>query len=534
MQRLLGIVIGCFTASVAFGAAGELDRHFDTFGQTFGDSGFVATGADGGASGVLVEPDGRIVVSGSVPARGDQFSIRGLALPLVRYHRNGAIDLSFGTGGVASAGTDCVFCGASNVIRQPDGRYLVAGSAPDFEDAVARYLPDGSPDPSWGGDGVVSLPGPLNASATDIALQPDGRVVVAGSSGSLVAYAARLLPDGGIDPDFGTGGIAILPTKDAAAVAVQPDGKIVVAGQIGDPRRDVALVRLEANGSFDMGFGTGGVVQSDLQDDDRATAVLVQPDGRIALLAFSGVGPGFAPPFVAVLGYEADGSPDPSFGIAGRAIVGFTSLTGPARALVRQPDGKLLIGGSASVAGGPFRGGALARLMPDGTADPTFGAAGFILPTGLDVGAPRPLAFESLALGPDGQIVAAGGPGFRVVRHLGDPICGDGARDVSEVCDDGNTLGGDCCSATCDVAAADGTACDDSALCTTGGTCGGGVCTGGSTEPARRMTARLLPPARAFSSCSRTLRADASSTHAASSGVRRMIYDAPSGGTHDI
>src|SRR5262245_16503784 len=173
--------------------------------------------------------------------------------------------------------------------------------------AVARYLADGSLDPSFGGDGVVTTGfGTDFSDAAGIAVQSDGSVVAAGTAGDDASLQtddvalARLAPDGSLDPTFGGDGRV---TTDfgagsevdwGAAVAIQSNGDIVAVGTTfpsGLPCASghaIAVVRFQADGDLDPSFGSGGKVVTDLSDSDEGNDVLIQADGKIVVAGFTG------------------------------------------------------------------------------------------------------------------------------------------------------------------------------------------------------------------------------------------------------
>src|SRR4030095_7517656 len=163
--------------------------------------------------------------------------------------------------------------------------------------ALARYDSGGPLDATFDGDGkVVSNFGSTSESARAVALQPDGRIVVAGTSSSRERASdflvARYNADGALDTSFGTGCKTLrdfsTPVDVTVAVALQPDGKIVVVGgtrQLGSRTTipyDLALARFNPDGSVDTTFGTGGrVVDVVAGTDDLAYGVALQSDGKI-------------------------------------------------------------------------------------------------------------------------------------------------------------------------------------------------------------------------------------------------------------
>jgi uncharacterized delta-60 repeat protein len=338
----------------------------------------------------------------------------------------GALDTGFGAGGIVTTSID-YSDGATALAVPPDGNIIAAGtdssngSATLF--ALIRYTPDGTLDPSFGSSGIVTTPIGDYAEARAVAIQPDGKIVVAGSSrapGDLAYHFAvvRYNADGSLDPSFGAGGIvttAINVEDIAYALALQPDGKIVVAGSSYNGSQQVfAVVRYEHDGSPDAGFGSGGSVTTDIALWDQAYALALQPDGGIVAAGATDV---VNDSRFALVRYTASGDLDTSFGTDGIVI---TPIAGAdeVSALALQPDGKIVAAGQSSDSTAISI--AVARYNPDGTLDPDFGSGGVV--TTL-IGASA-WAFD-VALQPDGKIVAAGAGGdtqveFVVVRYRPD------------------------------------------------------------------------------------------------------------------
>jgi len=262
----------------------------------------------------------------------------GLDIALARYNPDGSLDPTFGTGGIVISHS-ASFDSFSAVAVQPNGRIVAAGTSGD-DFALLRYNPDGSPDPTFGVGGkvVTDLGSATVDSWSAMALLPDGKIVVAGRSGGDFALA-RYNHDGSLDSSFGSGGKL---TTDfgggdaAAAMALQPDGKIVLAG--GSSFR-VALARYNPNGGLDATFGMGGMVISDFGGGESAAAIGLQHDGKIVVAG----GPRSAT-FV-VARYNPDGRLDLPFGIGGMVATDFGGGTSQATALALQADGKIVVAG---------------------------------------------------------------------------------------------------------------------------------------------------------------------------------------------
>jgi uncharacterized delta-60 repeat protein len=302
-----------------------------------------------------------------------------LAMAGPAYAKAGDLDPSFGTGGKVT--TDFAAGGdqATAVAVQADGKLVAAGTAftGQFSDfALARYNPDGTLDPSFGTGGKVTtnIDGGGN-DATALAIQADGKLVVAGSAftGAGVDFAvARYNPDGTLDANFGTGGKVTTDFAggfdQANALIVQADGKLVVAGSTEFTAIDFALARYNPDGTLDASFGTGGQVVTDLGGTDRAFALAVQGGKLVAAgLTFTTNGD------FGLVRYNADGTLDASFGAGGKVTTDFAGFTDWAFALAVQ-GGKLVAAGRAGFEGNDDF--ALVRYNPDGTLDASFGTGG--------------------------------------------------------------------------------------------------------------------------------------------------------------
>jgi uncharacterized delta-60 repeat protein len=309
------------------------------------------------------------------------------------------------------------------VVVQPDGKIVVAGYAYiDFTDAafaLARFNPDGSFDQTFGTGGVVTTHLSKNDEAYALALQPDGKIVAAGSSytcpDTLPCYDFALVrynPDGTLDPTFDGDGKVTTAfgspelAEEAHEVLIQPDGKIVAVGlQVNDK---FALARYNPNGSLDETFGDGGRVLTNFGSArSLAFAAVLQPDGKIVAAGDAFV-PGTSSDF-ALARYNTDGSLDPTFGVGGKVTTDFNrTFEDFARALILQPDGKIVAGGWSNencVTCGGDGDSALARYNPDGTLDLTFGVGGRVT---VDFAPEQTDQIWGLALQANGKIVSNG------------------------------------------------------------------------------------------------------------------------------
>jgi len=264
-------------------ANGALDTTFDGDGKkTF------SWGALGRATAVVVAPNGKILLGGFSGPEGGNIQV-------ARLKANGALDTTFATGGIATidfGGDDF----GEAMVRQADGRIVVAGRSSAAGAVVARLRATGALDPDFGGDGRVTLPGGGSVSA--VLVQPDRKIVVAGNAnGSAMMTVTRLMPNGAPDTTFdgdGTATIDFGSTADlAAGVVLQPDGKIVVGGYT-QASEDVAVARLNTNGSPDATFGVAGKATVDFGVATFGQAVARAPNGRIVVAGQKTGGDDFA------------------------------------------------------------------------------------------------------------------------------------------------------------------------------------------------------------------------------------------------
>lgn len=386
--------------------AGALDTRF-------GAGGVVRTDHEGtpdGAEDVLVQPDGRVVAAGWWGRSAGEVWYTDFAL--ARYDRSGRLDATFGDAGTVATDFFGGYDQANAVLRQRDGRLVAVGAAfrhggsdPSF--ALARYRPDGRLDPSFGDGGLVSTDVGDHDEATAAALQPDGRIVVAGYD--LAAdrpraelVVARYRPDGTLDPTFGVAGMAITAVSPSDPsflqgqdVVIQPDGHIVTVSRAHTvDGSDVVVTRFRPDGSLDPRFGDGGFVTLSFSAEsfEDAAALRLLPDGRIAVLTRFESTWGLAR-------LRSDGRLDTGFGTGGMVR---SNVEGDAHDLVVQDDGRLVVAGTTIL--GESYDVMLVRYRRDGRLDRSFGAGG-IVTTDIDR---RVDGAGAVTSGPDDTLVIAG------------------------------------------------------------------------------------------------------------------------------
>ncbi|GGO25918.1 delta-60 repeat domain-containing protein [Deinococcus humi] len=292
----------------------------------------------------------------------------------------GSLDTTFGTGGIArhplGEAADYGYAAA----LQPDGKLIVVGSTygPHFENfGIARFTHDGALDPSFGSGGKVIVDFAQGRDiARAVAVQPDGKIVVAGGtteSGEEERFGLlRLNANGTLDAGFGTAGkltTAFTGSDNARAnaVLIQPDGHIVVGGQASFSSAtsgvDFALARYLPSGALDTGFGDGGRVTTSISPSggsDKIAALALQGDRIVAA-----GGDTFQ-----LARYTVGGALDSTFGTAGRVHKVFPGNNSGATSVVVDDQNRLVVGGHDQM------NTAVVRLTADGAPDPTFGSAG--------------------------------------------------------------------------------------------------------------------------------------------------------------
>jgi uncharacterized delta-60 repeat protein len=341
----------------------------------------------------------------------------------------GALDPGFGSGGILRLdslsypyGQKWSGRGVLTLAARPGGGLFAGGGSGTiaFVDALA---PDGTPDPSFGDHGLLTVTEPHRSemSAQSLALDSRGRILVSGetSAGIVDTWGApalvRYLPNGALDRSF-AGGFVRVPGKETGVAVGEDDTYFVLSG-----RSAGAVTKVRSNGKIDRSFGDEGT--ADIRRGPEfinrgkhnkppllSRQMVALPGGR--LLIAGEAGRSFGRPFV--LRLHADGTPDSTFDGDGFTQFGFGGRPGAVNQIAVQPDGRILVAGYVERPGGEWEGEALSvlRLRWDGSRDPTFGHRGLAL---------LPIARHSfayaLAVERDGHILVAG-TGFDRATHV--------------------------------------------------------------------------------------------------------------------
>ncbi len=415
--------------TVAAAQQGQLDPSFGSSGKQVIPFDLGGSGFDG-AFDVAVQPDGKIVLVGGAEKLGADTDFAA-----IRLRPDGSLDPTFGTGGKTTVwfdlgGTKADYAAA--VALRPDGGIFLAGPVTgadgDRDFGIALLDSSGALDSNFnvGGKSATQfdLGGDNDDWAWDLALQADGKVLVAGavdgSAGNVDFGVARWNPSVGIDLFFGLIGIRVVffdeggsNHDEARAIAVQPDGKIVLAGtvSVGDRTADFGVVRLNADSTNDFDFGNAGkvTIAFDLGGDDVdvATDLVLQLDGKIVVVG-AAEAPNSKMDF-AIARLLPDGTLDSDFDGDGKTTVSFDlggDLEDSATAVALNPDGAIVVAGLVDGPAGD-RDFGLARLDPSGALDAAFGTGGKTT-IAFDQGTAFDDAF-GLAVPRSGGIFVAGG-----------------------------------------------------------------------------------------------------------------------------
>lgn len=406
-------MLALMLALPAFAAPGDLDPSFSDDGMLV-ISPSIINNSDRFGRAVKIQADGRIVVGGG------ESGGRGHAMRLLP---NGTLDTSFGGDGTIEVMAGIVM----SIAQQSDGKILFATTDTVGGHSIVRFNIDGTLDSNFGNGGSSVLP--MAHEIFGLVIQPDGKSVVVGyalSNSYFNILLARFNPDGSPDTSFGGDGIITTgyTAEDqpmapsalgwhaiASDVAIQADGKLIVSGYAFYDGYSARLLRYNSDGSLDSSFDSDGIVW--LSRMSKGYSVALQTDGRIVVAGTYRIY--LAPSFddYSLMRFNDDGSPDTTFGQEGTVIqaispsaIGVDGADGQVD-LAIQADGRLVVSGmSAFGAGDGGYNSVVLRFKPNGALDSAFGDDGVVitrmaLGDGLD-------GYTAVALQTDGKIVTAG------------------------------------------------------------------------------------------------------------------------------
>ncbi|MBK9437976.1 MAG: carboxypeptidase regulatory-like domain-containing protein [Chloracidobacterium sp.] len=347
-------------------------------------------------------PNGKIMVAGWQDSNGF------IIARLLRLNANGTFDTTFMNDGSYQLSTnfDSYFY---DLKVMNDGSFFVAGEYDTNGGTIVKFTSNGIPDPTFSFDGVATTTSAARFHA--LAIQTDGKIIGCGSSGTTTRSGriARFSATGNFETsvvnNLGTVGM----NNEILECSFQTDGKLVVAGYGNDGiSENVKVGRHLTTLAIDTTFGTSGITTSDISAtlNDRATDIVIQPDDKI-VVSSTGLNVGGDHDF-AVLRYEANGVLDTNFtenfGASGISLIDFV-LDDPndeANALLLQPDGQMIVGGSSNPGTGDRFG--IAKIEPGGALVFGWGTLGRTL-TGFPNNDAR---INALAIHQNTGILAAG------------------------------------------------------------------------------------------------------------------------------
>ena len=322
---------------------------------------------------------------------------------IMRYFSDGTVDTGFANHGVYSGPSHCWY---NALVLQPDGKLVVGGGIyPDTDPLheqfiTLRFNTNGTLDSSFGTNGLVltTFGSSGHHEARAASLQADGKIVLAGMAFSEDIGVARLKPDGSLDSTFGTNGVQSWALGlGANGVSILPDGRIAL-GATAYLNAFMAM-RLLPDGTLDTSFNHTGHATTVAGDSyNYSHAMLLQPDGKIVL---GGSGQFGASADMVVVRYDTTGALDHSFGDTGVIHIDINGHDDDISAMAFTADNKIQLAGITEVAGFDF---ALVRINGNGSVDSSFGDSGRIITNinGSDIA-------RSVAIQPDGKIVVGGG-----------------------------------------------------------------------------------------------------------------------------
>ncbi|MCW5961856.1 MAG: VCBS repeat-containing protein [Pyrinomonadaceae bacterium] len=407
MKKNIAFLAVVFLFSTIFvQAAGELD-------PGFGHVGFKTISFTNGldrARAILRQPDGKIVLVGN---RNDE---SGSAITLVRFNPDGTLDSSFGTGGSVLDENGQ----ANAAVLQPDGKIVVTGKISSITGtffAVIRYNPNGTLDSTFATGG--KLTDTVNFLGNSIAVQPDGKIVVGGTGKGSTIFddfaAARINSNGTYDTSFDGDGKAFTNVGEQSAndgndigtsVAIQTDGKIVIGGiaPFTATGRDFAIVRYNVDGSLDTSFDGDGIFHTSLAGASQMEILRsIELDGFGRIIAVGSASEAVAESSFALIRLNSDGNLDTTFSGDGKLLIKTRGNTfEEANDVVIHAGNKILIAGSSGYSAVDL---ALVRFNDDGSLDNSFGSGGVVY---TRISEELDGILNALGLAPNGDIVAGG------------------------------------------------------------------------------------------------------------------------------
>ncbi|MCJ7432362.1 MAG: cadherin domain-containing protein, partial [Anaerolineales bacterium] len=324
----------------------------------------------------------------------------------------GSLDPTFGTNGIVIADLGSSSDSVSDIALQPDGRIIMMGSATSQLPILMRYNSNGSVDATFGTNGKLTL-----NFGSKVAIQPDGKLVVAGSSNHSFAVARYNSNGASLDNTFGTNGVAIIPSdprEDSYSVsdlAIESDGKIVVVGTLRCGQcnfTDIVIAHFNSDGTpYDTDFSNGLIILDKFNFPNNrynsGQAVAIQSDGKIVISG--GMMDNDGEGQISLARLNTDGLSDKTFGTNGKGTItaAVTAFHYHKSSMVLQTDGRIVVVGTTSDGDDLLNDLVVARFNGNGVLDTTFGGTGIAITDfgGNEFG-------TDVHLQADGRIIAVG------------------------------------------------------------------------------------------------------------------------------
>ncbi|SCX79010.1 T9SS type A sorting domain-containing protein [Flavobacterium caeni] len=392
---------------------------------------------------VAIQPDGKIVACGEYIFRAPGSVQNTVEIALSRVHPDGSFDHSFGVDGKKRIPFLANEEMSPVAVKILDNGKILLLCYKRYEPnvflthtALVRLHPDGSPDASFGINGILDIDPAASSMATGLEIQPDGKILVGGYTGSLQVHdlaVYRLHPDGTPDLTFGANGLFSInwgrdtnpfeETYDEIDVLkLAPDGSIFAAGDVtqtepdAQPTSKFVVVKLTPDGALDTSFGSDGRVMTQFADDGTGHILRSLEIGANQTVTITGMTTSANDYYygVATARYLSDGTPDAAYGNQGVTFFD-NGMTYPKFAVfnsVAREDGKLLMVGVGNNQDTPLSGGQstthsiLLQLNHDGTVDESFASNGLYWP--VLPGINNEVATWDFAVQPDGELVIGG------------------------------------------------------------------------------------------------------------------------------
>jgi len=402
-------ILKSLTIAASVAVAVSANAQDGTLDVAFGSSGIVQTVSTHEAFDMIIQPDNKIIVVGSINMGSGNDDIA-----VVRYNSDGSLDNSFGTNGIVNVDFNGKNDDASSVALQSDGKIVVVGRAQNASNnnsdiAVIRLNSNGTLDNSFATNGKYQLDvdGYAFDYALDMALQTDGKIVfvaIAGTDMFAKNAVIRLNSNGTLDNTFDGDGIlksfsfGSFTLSSLHSLVIQNDGKIIVAGS---KNNNFALTRLNSDGSLDNTYATSGIYSGSTMA--TSSELYLQADGKL-LATYSHA----TQTEVIVIRLNQNGIDDTGFGTNGKVTtqVGSPSTYDFTKGIIVQPNGKIIVTGS-SYSSGSASDYLVIRYNSNGTIDNTFGSSsnGIVATSVASTNEDRG---KSVKLQSDGKIVLAG------------------------------------------------------------------------------------------------------------------------------